>query len=118
MPAFYSIEDLLNQKNIDVVSVLSPSGSHAANTIQVAKAGKHVVVEKPMAMRLEDADAMIAACDAAGVMLFVVKQNRFNVPIVKAREALDAGRFGKLVLGTVRVRWSCSRNTNDNDSHL
>ena len=116
VPAFYSIEDLLNQKNIDVVSVLSPSGSHAANTIQVAKAGKHVVVEKPMAMRLEDADAMIAACDAASVMLFVVKQNRFNVPIVKAREALDAGRFGKLVLGTVRVRWCRDQSYYDTDA--
>jgi UDP-N-acetyl-2-amino-2-deoxyglucuronate dehydrogenase len=58
-----------------------------------------------MALRLEDADAMIRACDAAGVKLFVVKQNRFNVPVVKAREALDAGRFGQLVLGTIRVRW-------------
>jgi predicted dehydrogenase len=48
---------------------------------------------------------MIAACDRAGVKLFVVKQNRFNVPVVKLREALEAGRFGKLVLGTVRVRW-------------
>src|SRR5205814_3051571 len=47
----------------------------------------------------------IAAADEMGVRLFVVKQNRFNVPVVKAREALDAGRFGKLVLGTVRVRW-------------
>jgi predicted dehydrogenase len=48
---------------------------------------------------------MIRACDDAGVKLFVVKQNRFNVPVVKLREALEQGRFGKLVLGTVRVRW-------------
>jgi predicted dehydrogenase len=58
-----------------------------------------------MALTLEDADAMIRVCDEAGIKLFVVKQNRFNVPIVKLREALDGGRFGKLVLGTVRVRW-------------
>ncbi len=49
-----------------------------------------------MALRLQDADDMIRACDEAGVKLFVVKQNRFNVPVVKAREALDAGRFGRL----------------------
>ena len=48
---------------------------------------------------------MIRACDEAGVKLFIVKQNRFNVPVVKAREALEAGRFGRLILGTVRVRW-------------
>lgn len=115
VPAFYNIDDLLDQKGIDVVSVLTPSGSHAAHTIQAARAGKHVVVEKPMAMRLDDADAMIAACDAAGVMLFVVKQNRFNVPVLKAREALEAGRFGKLVLGTVRVRWCRDQAYYDTD---
>jgi predicted dehydrogenase len=96
---------MLTDDAIDAVSVLTPSGMHAAQAIRIAQAGKHVVVEKPMALRLDDADAMIAACDKARVKLFVVKQNRLNVPVVKAREALDAGRFGKLVLGTVRVRW-------------
>ena len=69
-----------------------------------------------MALRLEDADAMIEACDAAGVKLFVVKQNRFNVPVVKAREALDAGRFGRLILGTVRVRWCREQSYYDQDA--
>jgi len=69
-----------------------------------------------MALRLEDADAMIEACDAAGVKLFVVKQNRFNVPVVKACEALDAGRFGRLVLGTVRVRWCRDQSYYDQDA--
>jgi predicted dehydrogenase len=63
------------------------------------------VVEKPMALTLDGADAMISACDAAGIKLFVVKQNRFNVPVLKLREALEQKRFGKLVLGTIRVRW-------------
>lgn len=105
VPAFYNIDEFLGQKDLDAVSVLTPSGLHPAHAIAAAKAGKHVIVEKPMALRLQDADIMIRACDAAGVKLFVVKQNRFNVPVVKAREALDAGRFGRLVLGTVRVRW-------------
>ena len=90
---------------IDVVSVLTESGSHAQNTIDITPYGKHIVVEKPMALTLDDADRMIEACDKAGVRLFVVKQNRFNYPVVKMREALEKGRFGKLVLGTVRVRW-------------
>lgn len=114
--AFYSLEDMLNSGEVDVVSVLTPSGMHAQHTIAAANAGMHVVVEKPMALRLEDADAMIAACDRARVKLFIVKQNRLNVPVVKAREALDAGRFGKLVLGTVRVRWRRDQSYYNNDS--
>jgi len=116
VPACYDIDDFLARKDIDVVSVLTPSGLHAGHVIACAKAGKHVVVEKPMALRLQDADAMIRACDEAGVKLFVVKQNRFNVPVVKAREALEAGRFGKLVLGTVRVRWCRDQTYYDQDA--
>lgn len=113
--AYHSIEALLAQDGIDVVSILTPSGLHAEHAIAVAGARKHVVVEKPMALTLDDANAMIEACDANGVRLFVVKQNRFNVPVVKAREALDNGRFGKLVLGTVRVRWCRDQSYYDND---
>jgi len=105
VPGFTSLASLLQQPDIDAIAVLTPSGEHSRNAIEIAKSGRHVVVEKPMALTLEDADAMIAAADRAGVRLFVVKQNRFNVPVVKAREALEAGRLGKLVLGTVRVRW-------------
>ncbi|MDP7544051.1 MAG: Gfo/Idh/MocA family oxidoreductase, partial [Alphaproteobacteria bacterium] len=74
------------------------------------------VVEKPMALTLPDADAMITACDEAGVRLFVVKQNRYNLPVVKMREALEAGRFGDLVMGTVRVRWSRDQAYYDQDA--
>ena len=88
--------------------MLTESGNHCRNVLDLAQYSKHLVVEKPMALTLRDADEMIKACDEAGCRLFVIKQNRFNVPVVKAREALDRGRFGKLVLGTVRVRW-CRR---------
>ena len=115
VPAYYDIDDFLAQKNIDAVAVLTPSGMHPEHVIACAKAGKHVVVEKPMALRLQDADRMIRACDEAGVKLFVVKQNRFNVPVVKAREALEAGRFGRLILGTVRVRWCRDQAYYDQD---
>jgi len=100
---------------IDVVVVLTESGRHAEHVIALAQYGKHIIVEKPMALRLQDADAMIRACDEAGVKLFVVKQNRFNVPVVKLREALAAGRFGKLVMGTVRVRWCRPQSYYDQD---
>jgi predicted dehydrogenase len=105
VPHFADMHDMMGQPDIDVVVVLTESGNHAAHTIALAPHGKHIVVEKPMALSVADADAMIAACEQAGVRLFVVKQNRFNVPVVKAREALEAGRLGRLVLGTVRVRW-------------
>jgi len=105
VPALDDPERLFAHPNIDVVSILTPSGLHVRHAAAAARAGKHVVVEKPMALRLEDADVMIRTCDQAGVKLFVVKQNRFNVPVVKLREALESGRFGRLVLGTVRVRW-------------
>lgn len=105
VPSYTDMHQMMRSEKIDAVVVLTESGNHAHNVVDLAKYGKHVVVEKPMALTLDDADAMIRACDNAGVKLFVVKQNRFNVPVVKLREALDQGRFGKLVLGTVRVRW-------------
>lgn len=105
VPYFTDMHQMMENVSIDVVVVLTESGNHARNVVELAKYGKHVVVEKPMALTLDDADLMIRACDKAGAKLFVVKQNRFNVPVVKLREALEQGRFGKLVLGTVRVRW-------------
>src|SRR3954467_2033220 len=115
IPSDCNIDDFLARKEIDAVAVLTPSGMHPEHAIACARAGKHVVVEKPMALRLQDADAMMRACDEAGVKLFVVKQNRFNVPVVKAREALEAGRFGKLILGIVRVRWCRDQAYYDQD---
>ncbi len=105
VPHYTDMHQMMLTEKIDVVVVLTESGNHAKNVVDLAKYSKHIVVEKPMALTLEDADAMIHACDQSGAKLFVVKQNRFNVPVVKLREALEQGRFGKLVLGTVRVRW-------------
>ena len=105
IPFFTDMHEMMREVNVDVVVVLTESGMHAEHVVALAPYGKHIVVEKPMALTLDDADAMIRACDLAGSKLFVVKQNRFNVPVVKARQALEAGRFGKLTMGTVRVRW-------------
>jgi predicted dehydrogenase len=116
VPSFTSIGELLASPGIDAVSVLTPSGMHADHAVAVARSGRHVVVEKPIALTLEDADRMIAAAEAASVKLLVVKQNRFNVPVAKAHQALDAGRLGQLVLGTVRVRWARDQSYYDNDS--
>lgn len=105
VPWFVDMHEMARSLEVDVFVVLTESGHHARHVLALTPYGRHIVVEKPMALRLEDADAMIRACDEAGVRLFVVKQNRFNVPVVKAREALEAGRLGRMVMGTVRVRW-------------
>ena len=105
VPYYADMDEMMKAEQIDVVVVLTESGMHAQNVINLAKYGKDILVEKPMAMTLDDADAMIAECDKFDCRLFVIKQNRFNVPVVKLREAMEQGRFGKLVMGTVRVRW-------------
>ncbi|HAE41088.1 MAG TPA: oxidoreductase [Candidatus Riflebacteria bacterium] len=116
VPWYESYDEMMTKESIDVVSVLTESGNHARHVVSLAKYGKHIVVEKPMALTLDDADMMIRACDSHGCRLFVIKQNRFNVPVVKLREALEAGRFGKLVLGTVRVRWCRRQDYYEQDS--
>ena len=105
VPAYSDMHQMMRDVQPDVVTVLTESGNHAKHVIELAEHGKHIVVEKPMALRLSDADRMIEACDRARVKLFVVKQNRFNTPVVRLKKALDDGRFGKMVMGTVRVRW-------------
>lgn len=117
VPHYASLDEMMakSSASIDVVNILTPSGSHASLCRQAAGYKKHVVVEKPMALTLADADAMIRACDAAGVRLFVVKQNRYNTPVQKLREAVEEQRFGKLVLGTVRVRWCRPQEYYDQD---
>ena len=115
VPYYTDMLEMMAKTPVDAVSVLTESGHHAAHVTALARYKKHIVVEKPMALTLDDADAMIKACETAGVKLFVVKQNRFNVPVVKLRQALEAGRFGKLVLGTVRVRWCRRQDYYDQD---
>ena len=116
VPAYSDMHEMVSRENPDVIVVLTPSGLHAQHVIALARHDKHLVVEKPMALTLDDADAMIAACDARNVRLFVVKQNRFNRPVQRLRRALDEGRFGRLILGTVRVRWCRRQSYYDQDS--
>lgn len=102
--------EMLQRADLDVVTIATPSGLHAEIGIAAAEAGKHIMVEKPMAMTLKTADALIAACRKAGVKLAVIHQNRFNASIKLMRKALEEGKFGKLTHGQATVRW----NRNDN----
>lgn len=116
IPVYTDMHKMMINENVDVVVVLTESGNHSKHVIELAQYKKHIVVEKPMALTIEDADLMMKACDENGIRLFVVKQNRFNVPVVKLKEAMDKGHFGKLVLGTVRVRWCRPQTYYDQDS--
>lgn len=112
---YKSMTEMMNKSEIDVVAVLTESGLHSEHVIELTKYCKNIIVEKPMALTLIDADKMISECDRMGTKLYVVKQNRFNLPIVKLRKAIDENRFGKLVLGTVRVRWKRDQAYYDQD---
>lgn len=115
VPWYTDIHRLMQERRPDLVAILTPSGTHAQNVLEVAPYGADIIVEKPMALRLSDADKMLMSCSQHNCRLFVVKQNRFNKPVLKLKEALDRGRFGKLVLGTVRVRWCRPQSYYDMD---
>jgi UDP-N-acetyl-2-amino-2-deoxyglucuronate dehydrogenase len=106
VPHFTSYERMLAESKPDIVTIATPSGLHAEQGVTAAKAGKHVVMEKPMAISLTGADALVQACDKAGVQLFVVKQNRLNPPVQLLRRAVDKNRFGRIYMANCTVHWA------------
>ncbi len=106
VPAFTSYAAMLAETPADVAVICTPSGLHPRHGIMAAERGLHVICEKPMATRLEEADALVRACDDHGVYLFVVKQNRLNPAIVLLKRAVDRGRFGRIYLANTTVRWN------------
>jgi UDP-N-acetyl-2-amino-2-deoxyglucuronate dehydrogenase len=105
-PWFRDYGEMLERTTCDVVAICTPSGLHPAHGVLAARAGRHVISEKPMAISLAGADELVQACDAAGVQLFVVKQNRLNPAIQLLRRAVDKGRFGRLYMLNSTVRWT------------
>lgn len=114
--SYKDYKELLKSKNIDIVNICTPTYLHADMTVAAAEFGKHVIVEKPMALSLKDADRMIEACERSRVKLFVVKQNRYNPPILNLKEAIDEGRFGKLFYGNATVFWHRDQSYYDEQS--
>jgi UDP-N-acetyl-2-amino-2-deoxyglucuronate dehydrogenase len=106
IPWFDSYEKMLAEADCDVVSICTPSGLHPVQGVLAAKAGKHVVTEKPMAISLKGADELVHACDDAHVHLFVVKQNRLNEPVKVLKRAVEEGRFGRLYMASCTVFWA------------
>lgn len=101
---------MLENEDIDCVSICTESGYHAKIAKDCINTGKHVLVEKPMAMTIEDADEMINLAKEKNLKLGVCHQNRFNPPIQKLRRAIEEGRFGKIINVTARILWTRDDN--------
>lgn len=99
-------DELLADKDIDAVVICTPSGIHPEQTVMAAKAGKHVITEKPMATRWADGLRMVRACDESRVRLFVVKQNRSNATLQLLKRAVDEKRFGRIHMVHLNVFWT------------
>lgn len=97
--------EMLSRSDVDVVMICTPSGLHPDQAVAAARTGKHVITEKPMATTLDGADRMIHACRAAGVTLTVIFQYRFNRDALRLKRAVEAGLFGRPVLGNAFVHW-------------
>ncbi len=105
VPFYTDYEKMLDSHKFDAMSICTPSGLHPKHGIIAAKRGIHVITEKPMAIRLEDADKLIRTCDENNVKLFVVKQNRLNPGIRLLKNAIEKNRFGEIYMVNATVFW-------------
>ncbi|MBO4303406.1 MAG: Gfo/Idh/MocA family oxidoreductase [Lentisphaeria bacterium] len=103
--AYYSLEEFLADPDIQAVTIAVPSGYHGAVAIPAAKAGKHILCEKPLEITLEKADRIIQTCEENNVLLSPVFQARFSRPVRMVKQAMQAGRFGRMVLASAQMRW-------------
>jgi len=102
---FMSVEEMLASPEIDVVCICTPSGLHAPYAIQAAKAGKHIMLEKPMALTVESCDEVIKACDENNVKCGVISQSRFTKTIQTIKKAIEDGKLGKIVTADVSMKY-------------
>ena len=105
MKAYADLKSLLADDAVDVVSICTASGAHMEPAVAAARAGKHVVVEKPLEITLRRCDRIIEACDRAGVVCSTIFPSRFHESAQTMKKAVDQGRFGRLVLGDAYVKW-------------
>lgn len=99
-------KQMLAQEDLQLVAICTESGKHASIALDCIAAACHVIIEKPIALSLGDADEIIEAGRREGVVVCACHQNRFNRSIIKIREAVDAGRFGRLLHGAAHIRWN------------
>jgi UDP-N-acetyl-2-amino-2-deoxyglucuronate dehydrogenase len=106
IPYYTDYKELLTKADVDFITIATPHGLHAEMTIAAAKHGLHILVEKPMALSVDDCNAMIKAANDHKVKLYVVKQNRYNIPVKITREALNLGKLGKVFMVQCNVMWN------------
>lgn len=111
--AYHSDRDLLADAQVDVVCLCTPSGVHGTGAIQAMRAGKHVIVEKPMEVSLAACDRMIAAERESGKTLTVISQHRFDAASLLVKDLIDSGKLGTIVLATAEVKWWRTQNYYD-----
>lgn len=100
---YVEIKDLVKREKIDLVIVCTPHPFHLKPVLEAAKAGANILVEKPLASTLEDSDKIIEACKKVGVKLGVISQRRWYKPVKRVKEAIDSGKIGKPVFGTINM---------------
>ena len=106
LKTYESYSKLLREEDFDIICICTPHGLHASQSIEAANSGKHILVEKPMALTTESANEMIAAADKNNVSLYVVKQNRYNKPILLVKKALEENRLGKIIMVQANIIWN------------
>ncbi len=112
---FSSFEDLLNS-NVDIINICTPNGLHAEHSIQSLNSAKHVLVEKPMALKSIDCENMIHAALKMNKQLFVVKQNRYNPPVVALKKLIKDNKLGKVYFVAINCFWNRNKKYyNDSD---
>ncbi len=105
--AYHDLDTMLQKEtSVEVVSVCTPNGLHAQHSIKALRAGRHVLCEKPMAIKVSDCGEMIKEAERANRRLFAIKQNRFNPPVVAIKNAIDNGLLGKIFSFQVSCFWN------------
>ncbi len=105
-PGYADYREMLAETPAEVISICTPHGWHHQMAVEAARAGKHILVEKPMALTIRDAHSMIELARQYGVKLMVVKQNRYNIPIMLTKKALDENRLGRIFMVEGNVLWN------------
>lgn len=114
--AFASLEEMLSSKEIDVVNICTPSGYHADVVIKAARAGKHIIVEKPMAITKEQLDSIETVCRETGVILSSISQNRFSRGVTMTKKAMEDGLLGKIVCADIYMKYNRTQEYYDSGS--
>jgi len=103
--AYGSLEEMLADPAVDVVAICTPSGAHMEPALAAAKAGKHLIIEKPLEVTLKRCDRIIEACKKNKVLCSTIFPSRFHAASLQLKKAIEAGKFGKLTLGDAYVKW-------------